>query len=103
VIAWPGEADQKIPSSDTGAYSKARGRLPEGVVKTVEKTAQSLDEQALDQALWCGRTHLRRVFGVDERYTRQGVYPQHSTSGLGFPIAKIVVMFSLVTGTLMAG
>jgi len=48
---------------------------------------------------------LRRVFGVDERYTEnQGVYP-HSNQrvGCGFPIAKIVVMFSLVTGTLMAG
>src|SRR4028118_1477047 len=42
---------------------------------------------------------------VDERYENQGVYPQHSNQrvGCGFPIAKIVVIFSLVTGTLMAG
>ncbi len=33
----------------------------------------------------------------------QAVYPQHSNqaSGCGFPIAKIIVMFSLVTGAAM--
>lgn len=33
----------------------------------------------------------------------QAVYPQHSNQadGCGFPIAKIVVMFSLVTGAAM--
>ena len=145
VIAWLSEADQKIPSSDTGAYSKARGRLPEGVVKQLlKKTAQSLDEQALDQALWCGRRvricdgssvlmsdtpenqgekkvskNRTAVFLDSSLRTNSfswtavrflptscyGVYPQHSNQrvGCGFPIAKIVVMFSLVTGTLMAG
>jgi hypothetical protein len=34
----------------------------------------------------------------------QQAYPQHSnqTAGCGFPLAKIVVMFSLVTGALMS-
>jgi len=62
------------------------------------------DEQALDQALWCGR-RVRICDGssvlMSDTPENQGVYPQHSNQrvGCGFPIAKIVVMFSLVTGT----
>jgi hypothetical protein len=31
VIAWLASAEQTLPSADTGAYSKARKRLPLGV------------------------------------------------------------------------
>ena len=79
---------EPIPSTDTGGYSKARIRLPEG----------------LD--LWCGR-HVRICDGssvlMSDTKENQSVYPQHSNQapGCGFPIAKIVVMFSLVTGAAM--
>jgi hypothetical protein len=33
VIAWLAAAGEAIPSTDTGAYSKARKRLPEGLLK----------------------------------------------------------------------
>lgn len=47
VIAWLAEAGELIPSTDTGAYSKARLRVPEGVFKRLlDQTAQKLSDQA---------------------------------------------------------
>lgn len=107
IIAWLAEAGEPIPSTDTGAYSKARKRLPEGVFKKLlGQTAQKLSDQAEPQDLWCGR-HVRICDGssvlMSDTKQNQAVYPQHSNqaSGCGFPIAKIVVMFSLATGAVM--
>lgn len=109
VIAWLSEAGEKVPSSDTGAYSKARSRLPEGLLqRLLNKTAQSLEKQARDEDLWCGRS----VYICDgssvlmsDTPENQAAYPQHSNqkAGCGFGLAKIVVMFSLTTGALMGG
>ncbi len=56
VIAWLAEAGKPIPSTDTGGYSKARIRLPEGALKRLlSKTAQGLENQVNSQTLWCGR------------------------------------------------
>lgn len=47
LIAWLAEAGAPIPSTDTGGYSKARIRLPEGFLKRLlGKTAQGLEEKA---------------------------------------------------------
>ncbi|NEQ18597.1 MAG: IS4 family transposase [Microcoleus sp. SIO2G3] len=107
VIAWLATAGEAIPSTDTGAYSKARKRLPEGLLKTVlGKTAQGLEAQAESQPLWCGR-HVRICDGscvlMSDTPKNQAAYPQHpnQAAGCGFPIAKIVVMFSLATGAVM--
>jgi hypothetical protein len=107
VIAWLAEAGEAIPSTDTGGYTKARIRLPEGLLKRLlGKTAQGLEDQAEPQDLWCGR-HVRICDGssvlMSDTPENQAVYPQHSNQapGCGFPIAKIVVMFSLTTGAVM--
>lgn len=107
VIAWLAEAGEPIPSTDTGGYSKARIRLPEGLLKRLlGQTAQKLSEQAEAQDLWCGR-YVRICDGssalMSDTKQNQAVYPQHSNQapGCGFPIAKIVVMFSLATGAVM--
>ncbi len=107
VIAWLAEAGELIPSTDTGAYSKARLRVPEGVFKRLlGQTAQKLSDQAESKDLWCGR-HVRICDGssvnMSDTKQNQAVYPQHSNqaSGCGFPIVKIVVMFSLATGAVM--
>ena len=56
IIAWLAEAGEPIPSTDTGGYSKARKRLPEGVFnKLLGQTAQKLSGQAEPQDLWRGR------------------------------------------------
>ena len=107
VIAWLAETGEPIPSTDTGGYSKARKRLPEGLLKRLlGNTAQGLENQTNSQDLWCGR-HVRICDGssvlMSDTPENQAVYPQHSNqaSGCGFPIAKIVVMFSLLTGAAM--
>lgn len=107
VIAWLAETGEAIPSTDTGGYAKARIRLPEGLLtRLLGKTAQGLEAQASAQDLWCGR-HVRICDGssvlMSDTKVNQTVYPQHSNQspGCGFPIAKLVVMFSLATGAVM--
>jgi hypothetical protein len=107
VIAWLAQAGVPVPSTDTGGYSKARKRLPEGLLKRLlGQTAHKLEKQTGSPELWCGR----RVRICDDSSVlmsdtalNQAVYPQHSNQakGCGFPIAKIVVMFSLATGVAM--
>jgi hypothetical protein len=104
VIAWFAGAGSEIPSSDTGGYCKARARLPEKLIlRLLGKTAEGLEEKARGQQLWCGR-HVKILDGssvsMPDTQANQAAYPQHSNQapGCGFPIAKILVMFSLVTG-----
>lgn len=108
IIAWLSEAGESIPSPDTGGYCKARQRLPDSLPhQLIELTSQSLEEQATPEQLWCGR-HVRICDGssvlMSDTEANQALYPQHSSQkpGCGFPVAKIVVMFSLVTGALMS-
>ena len=107
VIAWLAVAGEPIPSTDTGGYSKARKRLPEGLLKRLlGKTATGLENQTNFQDLWCGQ-RVRICDGssvlMSDTPENQAVYPQHSNQapGCGFPLAKIVVMFSLATGAVM--
>lgn len=107
VIAWLAQAGEPVLSTDTGGYSKARIRLPEGLFnRLLGQTAQGLEDQAESQDLWCGR-HVKICDGssvlMSDTKANQAVYPQHSNQakGCGFPIAKIVVVFSLTTGAVM--
>lgn len=107
IIAWLAETGVAIPSTDTGGYSKARIRLKEGLLnRLLSLTAQKLSDQAESQNLWCGR-HVRICDGssvlMSDTKANQAVYPQHANQakGCGFPIAKIVVVFSLATGAVM--
>ena len=107
VIAWLSSTEAKLPSSDTGAYSKARSRLPENVLKRLFlKSATGIEAQVNESDLWCGR----RVRGFDgtgvimsDTAANQAAYPQHSNQreGCGFPLIKVVAMFSLCTGAVL--
>ncbi len=104
VSAWLVSAGEEAPSDDTGAYSKARKRLPEGVCQLLfSKSAETLEQQVNPESLWCGRrVHICDGSSVlmSDTAENQEAYPQHSNQkeGCGFPIARLVVMFSLVTG-----
>jgi hypothetical protein len=104
IIAWLAAAGEAIPTADTGGYSKARKRLPEKLlIRLFGKTAQGLEEQSEACDLWCGRA-VKLCDGssvlMSDTPENQAEYPQHANQepGCGFPIAKIVVMFSLATG-----
>ena len=56
MITWLSAAGTTCPSADTGAYSKARQRLPESLLqRLLPETAESLEEQVPSLQQWCGR------------------------------------------------
>lgn len=88
----------------TGAYCKARQRLPiEMVSALTRRTGQELSKQAPAAWRWRGRT-VKIVDGTgismpDTPYN-QARYPQPTTQapGVGFPLARLVVVMCLATG-----
>lgn len=104
----PPEAEaHSITHSDTGAYCKARQRLPEAVLKRLyQMVSQQLEKGVDETRLWFGR----RVFLADgttllapDTPENQADYPQHPNQkeGCGFPLIKLVVLFSLMTGAVV--
>jgi len=91
-------------SSNTGAYCRARSKLSEAVLRRLTVGVADGCDQELDKTmLW----HGRRVQIVDgttvsmpDTPENQEAYPQARTQrpGLGFPVARVVVLLSLATG-----
>ena len=88
----------------TGGYCRARQRLPlEMVSALTRETGHLLSEKALDQWLWRGRA-VKLVDGtgisMPDTEENQAVYPQPSTQarGVGFPLARLVMVICLATG-----
>lgn len=107
VVAWIAAAGEEVPSSDTGAYSKARCRLPLAVLKPLlQRTAAGLTSQVKPEQWWCGR-RVKAYDGttvlMSDTPANQKAYPQHSNqkTGCGFPLAKLVVWFCGTTGAVL--
>jgi hypothetical protein len=103
---WMIAKGQTPCSPQTGSYCKARKRLPEGVVSTLARqSGQRLCEQTPEAWLWKGR-RVKIVDGstvsMPDTEANQAAYPQQSGQqpGLGFPIARLVAVFDLVSGAL---
>jgi DDE family transposase len=94
-------------SPDTSAYCKARQRLPEGVLAHLTRTTgQQLVDEAPADWLWLGRrVHIAdgTTVSMPDTPDNQEAFPQARTQkpGLGFPIARLVVVFSLAVGTVL--
>lgn len=91
------------PSPDTGAYCRARAKLPEAVLtRLVYETAEQLESRVPADWLWLGR-HVKAGDGTTlitpDTPENQAAWPQPRTQkpGLGFPILRMVVLFSLAT------
>jgi hypothetical protein len=98
---------QPACSTDTGAYCRARAKLPATVLQRLTVQAgQTLEGQAPPDWLWHGR-HVTLVDGttltLPDTPENQAAYPQVSTQepGLGFPILRLVVLLSLATACLL--
>ncbi|MFW9259235.1 IS4 family transposase [Nostoc sp. CALU 546] len=113
IIAHLAGEEVEVPSTDTSAYCQARARLPEKLLeKLFNFSAQSLEQKVASEYLWCGRnvkvidgsTVSRSTVSMPDTVENQKEYPQPSSQkpGCGFPIAKIGVVFSLVTGAAVA-
>jgi hypothetical protein len=93
-------------SNNTGAYCRARGKLSEKVIRrlTVE-VADGCERQLDEEWLWHGR-HVYLVDGttvsMPDTPENQEAYPQsrRQQEGLGFPIARVVILLSLASGML---
>lgn len=104
IISWLASVGEPVPSSNTGGYTQAKQRLPEGVLRRLfHETGAQMEQQANAEDLWCGRP-VKILDGsnvsMPDTAANQAVYPQHSNQrvGCGFPIAKLMAMFSLATG-----
>lgn len=99
---------QPLKSFNTGAYCKARAKLPEALIRELALTVgRRLEAQAPLDWLWYGR-HVYLIDGstlsMADTQANQKVYPQQrgQKPGLGFPLLRIVVAVSLATGALVA-
>ncbi len=106
-LAW--RTAQGLPpcSTDSGAYCKARRRLPEAVLARLTRiSGHKTQEQAPLPWRWNGYT-LKVVDGttlsMPDTPANQKAFPQHTAQkpGIGFPIARLVVLFSLAVGTVL--
>jgi hypothetical protein len=107
LMAWRVAQSLGRCSSDTGAYCTARNDLPESAChQLVRQTGATLEREAPSEWLWQGR-RVRVVDGstitMPDTPENQAEYPQLASqkAGCGFPIVRIVVVFSLAVGTVL--
>jgi hypothetical protein len=105
--AWRAASGLPPCSADAGAYCKARQRLPEGVLARLTRgTGLRVQEQAPASWRWRGRM-IQVVDGttisMPDTPANQKAYPQMRSQrpGVGFPILRRVVLFSLAVGTVL--
>ena len=94
-------------SLNTAAYSKARSRLPLGLIERMgRETGESLCAQQPKEWLWRGR-EVKLVDGatvsMPDTPDNQASFPQSRTQkkGLGFPLARLVAIVSLSCGAVL--
>ena len=107
LIAHRISRGQRPCSAETGAYCQARKRLPEEFyVEVARKSGQSLDHSAKKEWLWKGRrvlTYDGSTVSMPDTVENQRAYPQppQQRLGVGFPLARIAVFFSLSCGAVL--
>jgi putative transposase len=107
LAAWLAAQGRLPCSAETGGYCTAREQLPEECChRLVCSTGKKLEDEAPVEWLWKGR-RVRVVDGaaitMPDTPENQAAYPQSKSQrpGCGFPIARIVVIFSLAVGTVL--
>jgi hypothetical protein len=107
LIAYRVAKKERPCSAETGAYCQARKRLPEEFFSQIARqTGRGLDANVFSRWLW---KHRRvRIFdgatiSMPDTPENQQAYPQppQQKPGLGFPLARIAVVFSLACGAVL--
>jgi hypothetical protein len=107
LIAHRVSRGQRPCSAETGAYCQARKRLPEEFFsEAARQTGCALDANANEQWLWNGRRVLAydgSTVSMPDTPETQQAYPQppQQKPGVGFPLARIAVFFSLSCGAVV--
>jgi hypothetical protein len=99
---------REISATNTGAYCRARAKIPHRVVQRLtQQVAAGCEAQVPDEWRW----HSRPVKLIDgttvslaDTPENQAAYPQSTAQspGLGFPILRAVALVSLATGMITA-
>ncbi len=96
VQAWCDDAGLPVPTKDTGAYSKGRGRLPvEFLVAANERINARLSARIRPEDTYQGHV-VKSIDGssmaLDDTEENQSEYPQPSSQkpGCGFPVMGIM-------------
>ncbi|HEY2430982.1 MAG TPA: IS4 family transposase [Acidimicrobiales bacterium] len=107
IAAGMARRGEKLDDEDTGPYCKARARLPEAVPSRLMRSlGHRLHDEAPEGWLWCGR-RVKVVDGTTVSLPDTAANPQEyprsrsQEPGLGFPIARMVVLFCLATGAVL--
>ncbi len=94
-------------SAATGAYCKARAKLPEGFLhRLTSQVGKGVEDEAPDSWRWRNRRTLL-VDGfetvLDDTEANQSEYPQPTSQlpGLGFPMVRIVVLLAFATAVVI--
>ena len=99
---------REVSSTNTGAYCRARAKVPEGVVRRLtEGLAERCEASVPAEWRWHGFRTLvidGTTFSMPDTEANQAEYPQPTTQaeGLGFPMLRAVALTSLVTGMVLA-
>ncbi len=95
-------------AKNSGGYCKARAKLPEPVLRRLTtRVARGCEKQVPQAWLWKGR-HVKLADGttvsMPDTEANQKEYPQPASqqAGLGFPVARMVVLLSLATAMVSA-
>jgi len=89
------------PSINSGSYVKAKARLPLALIKSL---VRRLGTNLQETRVWRhGRVLVVDGTGVSmpETMTNLKVFPHHSGKDFGFPVARILAVFSLSTGAMI--
>ncbi len=101
VAAFYALLGREVCSTNTGAYCRARAKVPEGVLRRLTlQVARDCEAQVPAAWRWKGR-NVRLVdgttFSMADTAKNQAEYPQPTVQaeGLGFPIMRAVALCSL--------
>ena len=96
-----------VPAADTSPDCQARARLPlDWLHELIERVGRTLEQRAPAAARWCGRV-VKLVdgttFSAEDTPANQKAYPQPQSqgAGCGFPLIRLVGLFSLASGALL--
>jgi len=107
VLAGLMAHEGRTASSNTSAYCQARGRLKCEVLAGLhDDVAERLEKDAVRGRLWYGRI-VKIVDGssvsMPDTEKNQSAFPQPEGQkpGCGFPVARLAVIFSLLSGAVL--
>ena len=103
VAAVEALSGRVVSDTNTGAYCRARSRIPENVPQRLAlEMARECETQLPDEWRWKGRRVLLvdgSTISLPDTPENQAEYPQSSSQaeGLGFPVMRVVALLSLAT------